>query len=109
MQDHLRKQGGDMNKTIEEYYSQAHMLPLLVKQKLRRFNQNPDIAEEFESWILNKAYRKSGAIVVQGYTAEKIAAISEYMDGEAAFITLMDLREHPEETMKQLESGFKRK
>ena len=47
--------------------------------------------------------------MVQGYTAEKIAAISEYMDGEAAFITLMDLREHPEETMKQLESGFKRK
>ncbi|MCD8020323.1 MAG: hypothetical protein LUF92_12315 [Clostridiales bacterium] len=98
-----------MSKIIGDYYAKAPMLPLLVQQKIERFNRNPDIAAEFEDWIVNKAYRKNNAVMIQGYTAEKLAAISEYMNGEAAFITLINLREQPEKTLKKIETGFKRK
>lgn len=109
MQRHLLKRGGKMSKIIQEYYEQVHVLPLLVKQKIRRFDQNRDIAEEFEFWIQNKTYKQDSPIMIEKYTAEKIAAISPYMDGEAAFITLLDLREYPDKTLKKIASGFDRK
>ena len=54
-----------MNKVIEQYYKDAHIMPLLLKKKMAAFEKHPDIAGEFEYWIINKQY-------CDGCTAEGI-------------------------------------
>ena len=96
-----------MSEIIKEYYSKADIMPLLLKSKLSKFEIHLDIAEEFEYWIKNKSYIKENAISVNGYTAEKLASLSEYLDGEGAFMMLIELRENPTKAMTKIENGFK--
>ncbi len=77
---------------------------LEIKALDKRFT----IGEELVYWLENGCYKQDG-IVVEGYSAEKIAALSKYYDGEAAFIMLIQLREKPEMAKKQLIRGFKMK
>ena len=94
-----------MNKVIEAYYNQAPINPFLLKQKIDKFSRNPDIQEEFAYWITNKAFSKE-PVVVEGYTAEKLASLSEYLMGEGAFLLLIELRENPGKALKQISKGF---
>lgn len=94
-----------MDKIIEAYYSQAPINSFLLKQKMAKFSRNPDVKKEFAYWIENKTFAKD-AIAVEGYTAEKLASLSEYLMGEGAFLLLIELRENPEKAMKQIEKGF---
>ena len=98
-----------MLKTIEEYYKKASIMPLLLKQKMAKMSANPDIAEEFAFWITKGIYKKENAINIEGYTAESIAKLSPYMDGEGAFILMIELREKPEKAKKRIADGFKMK
>lgn len=94
-----------MDKIIEAYYSQAPINAFLLKQKMARFSRNPDIKKEFAYWIENKTFIKD-AVVVEGYTAENLAAMSEYLVGESAFLLLIELRENPKSAIKQINKGF---
>lgn len=98
-----------MSTIIESYYKEANIMPLLMKQKLDKFQRNKDIASEFEYWITNKKYLENNCVLEQGYTAKKIAEISSLLDGEAAFLLLIELREEPEKGLKRIRSGFKLK
>ena len=95
-----------MSRMIEEYYQQAGIMPFLLKRKMAKLQRNPDILHEFEFWIKNHRYTNSDCVAVQGYTAQKLAAISEYLDGEGAFMLLIELREHPESAIQKIASGF---
>lgn len=94
-----------MNKVIEAYYAQAQTNSFLIKQKIAKFSRNTDLQAEFAYWIEKKTYKRN-AVVVHGYTAEKLATLSEYLNGEGAFMLMIELRENPEKAMYQISHGF---
>lgn len=96
-----------MSKIINDYYKKAKIMPLLLKTKLKKFNNNPDIEEEFEYWILNKEYKDN--VIVEGYTAKSLSKLSKYLDGEGAFMLLIELRENPTKALEKISNGFKLK
>lgn len=96
-----------MSKVIETYYKAAGIMPLLLKKKMAAFAKHPDIAAEFEYWISNKKYLDG--VSAEGYTAKSIAALSSYMDGEGAFMLLIELRENPGKAKARIAEGFKMK
>lgn len=55
-----------------------------------------------------KKYKDNG-IKERGYTARRLASISEYLSGEGAFIMLIELRENPDKALKKIKGGFKKK
>ena len=97
-----------MSTVIENYYGQTNIPPLLLKQKLNKFSRHKDIQKEFEYWIIHQEYIRGG-ISVEGYTAKSLAALSEYVDGEAAFMLLIELRDAPHKALRRIKSGFKLK
>lgn len=97
-----------MSDLIKDFYKKAGTIPFLLSRKTEIFERNPDIASEFEYWIINKRFKSDG-IVEQGYSAEKLASISEYLNGEGAFSLLVELRENPDRALKRIKGGFKKK
>jgi len=97
-----------MSRIIENYYRQTNIMPFLLKQKMTKLSKNEDILKEFEYWIEHKTYLPNG-ICIEGYTAKALAALSEYIDGEAAFMILIELREAPDRALRTIKSGFKMK
>ena len=91
---------------IIEYYKKANIMPLLLKQKMAKFNKHSDIAAEFEYWIQNSSYKKDNPILVDGYTAEALAKLSKYLDGEGAFMLLIELRDNPSKAKARIAEGF---
>ena len=97
-----------MKPIIEEYYAQANLVPFLLQQKFEKLTRNKDVCDEFEYWIVNKKYKADG-ITINGYSAEKLANLSSFLDGEGSFMLLIELRENPEKALKQIQQGFKLK
>lgn len=95
-----------MSKIIENYYKQANVMPLLLKQKMSKLQRNEDIMSEFEYWIEHKQYIQNG-VSIKGYTARSLAELSVYADGEAAFMLLIELRETPDRALRRIKDGFK--
>ena len=95
-----------MSRLIEEYYKQAAVMPLLLKQKMTKLRRNGDIQKEFEYWIEHKDYMQNG-VSIEGYTAKKLSELSDYIDGEAAFMLLIELREAPDKALQRIRNGFK--
>ena len=98
-----------MSNVIKKFYEDNKIPGILLKQKLARFDKNPDIAAEFEYWIEHKTYKEAGAVSVEGYTAKKLSEKSEYLNGEGAFAMLVELRDNPKKALQQIAKGFKRK
>lgn len=98
-----------MSEKIREFYTGNKLPKVLVNQKIKTFEKHPDIAAEFENWIAGKGYKDTGAVIVEGYSAKKLAEVSEYLNGDGAFIMLIELRENPEGAKRQIVQGFKRK
>ena len=71
------------------------------------FDKHKDIASEFEKWIKEKEYKMEGAVTVEGYTAKKLSEISDYLNGEGAFMMLVELRENPKKAKERIAGGFK--
>lgn len=55
--------------------------------------------QEFEYWLDPRQYKFDG-VVVEGYSARTLAQVSVFLDGEAAFVYLIELRENPEKSIK---------
>jgi lysozyme family protein len=74
------------------------------------FANHEDILKEFYVWIKTKHYpeEKEGAIVVQGYTAGKIAAECRGMlEPIKVYQYLVKLREKPKEALEKIQGGLK--
>jgi hypothetical protein len=98
-----------MSKIIEEYYNQADVMPLLINQKMSKLQKHEDILKEFEYWIESKSYKTEDTVTVNEYTAQKLAELSEFIDGEGAFMLLIELRENPDRAMRRISEGFRMK
>ena len=98
-----------MSEIIEQFYQGINIPKMLIQYKISRISKHPDIEAEFEQWILYKEYCENNPVKVEGYTAKQIATLSKYMDGEGAFMQLIDLRENPKSAIEQIKSGFKMK
>ena len=48
-------------------------------------------------------------MLVESYSAKDLAQTSIFLDGEAAFVFLIELRENPEKALKQIAKRFKMK
>lgn len=94
-----------MNSIIRDYYENAGVKPFLIDEKLDKLKKYSDIEAEFEYWIKNKQYKND--VSVEGYTASDIANMSHYLNGEGAFMLLIELRENPEMAKQKIRNGFK--
>jgi len=97
-----------MSEILRQFYEDNKIPVVLLKQKIAKLENHSDIAEEFEYWIKNKDYKADG-ISIEGYTAQRLAEESQYMNGEGAFMMLIELRENPKKALAQIQKGFKRK
>lgn len=96
-----------MSKAIETFYIEHGTPQVILNKKLKDFEQNPDIASEFETWISSGQYKGNGAVSVEGYTAKQLSEVSPLLNGESAFIMLIELRNNPDKALKQIQKGFK--
>jgi hypothetical protein len=74
------------------------------------FANHEDILKEFYVWLKTKHYpeEKEGAIVVQGYTAAKIAAECRGMlEPIKVYQYLIKLREKPKEALEEIQGGLR--
>ena len=94
-----------MSSIIKDYYENAGVKPFLIEDKLDKLKKHSDIAAEFEYWIQNKQYRND--VSVEGYTVTDVANMSHYLNGEGAFMFLIELREKPEKAKQKMRNGFK--
>lgn len=97
-----------MSQSIKEYYSKTKLDKRLVDRKLELFEKHLDIMLEFEYWLETRQYKSNG-VLVEGYSAKDLAQTSIFLDGEAAFVFLIELRENPKKALKQIANGFKMK
>lgn len=96
-----------MTSKVRDYYQKANISEALMARKEKLFEKNPDIEQEFEYWIENGQYKaREECLVIEGYTAEKIASLSKLIDGEGAFVMLAELRDNPEKAMRRIKAGF---
>ena len=96
-----------MSAIIENYYKQTPLPGGLLERKRKLWVKHPDIAAEFEHWIQNEQYDDSReCLVIEGYTAEQLAAKFPLLNGEGAFVMLAELRESPEKAKRRLSAGF---
>ncbi len=96
-----------MSRIIEDYYAKAKVMPLLLKRKMTKLSRHSDIAAEFEYWIAEKQYKDRNCIVVEGYSAKRLSELSKFLDGEGAFMLLIELRENTKNALEKISNGFK--
>ncbi len=94
-----------MNSIIRDYYENVGVKPFLIDEKMDKLKKYSDIEAEFEYWIQNKQYKND--VSVEGYTASDIANMSHFLNGEGAFMLLIELRENPEKAKQKILNGFK--
>lgn len=97
-----------MKHVVEEFYAKTKIPTALLSPKIEKLRNNKDILEEFEYWITHRKYKADG-VEVNGYSAKKLAMLSRFLDGEGAFMLLIELRENPEKALKRIKQGFKLK
>ena len=98
-----------MNDIIRQFYEKTNLPKPIVEQKVAAFRRHSDIAEEFEQWITDRTYKAEGAVTIEDDTASKLSEMSEYLNGDGAFVLLIELREQPEKAHKRIGQGFKYK
>lgn len=97
-----------MDGEILEYLTkEKHCEPEVVAPlMLKKISKYEDIRKDFESWLKERKYRKSGAVEVEGWTAEKVAKEVPDLDGIGAFNFLVTLRDEPEKAKEIVENKF---
>lgn len=98
-----------MRKRIADFYESSNLPKTLKISNIKRFEKYDDIAIEFEEWLCSKTFKSVDAVTVEGYTARKLSELFPYLNGDGAFILLIELREAPQKALKQIANGFKKK
>ena len=95
-----------MSDIIEKYYEENGVSSVLKTKRVAKFAENADIEREFERWIESKEYTVENPITIEGYTAKNLSEESQFLDGEGAFLMLIELRENPQKALKRIKNGF---
>lgn len=96
-----------MSGIIKEFYEEKKVPKPILEQRLKKFEKHEDIASEFEAWIKERKYKIDGAVTIEGYTAKILSELSEYLNGDGAFMMLIELRENPKKARERIAAGFK--
>lgn len=80
----------------------------LLSESFNRSEEEINIDFNVDEKLLS-ALESFGAVSEEGYTAKKLAGMSKYLNGEGAFMMLIELRENPEKALAQIQDGFKLK
>ena len=91
-----------MISVIKEFYERTGIVPFLLKSKIARLEKNPDILAEFVQWIEDGTYQEQNCVAVSGFSAKALAEKSPLLDGEGAFMTLIELRDNPEKAKEMI-------
>ena len=91
-----------MISVVKEYYEKAGIMPVLLASKISKLERHPDVLEEYATWIKTGTYKETDCVSVAGFTAKQLSELSEFFDGEGAFMMLIDLREKPTMAAKKL-------
>ena len=76
-----------------------------MRMKADSYKKHLDIAKELEYWIENRTYMQERCVEIEGYAAEKLSKLSEFLDGEGAFALLIELRENPNKALMKISRG----
>ena len=95
-----------LSSVVKEYYEKAGIMPALLNSKIGKLERHPDVLAEFVEWIKTGCYKETDCVEVDGYTAKRISAVSAFLDGEGAFMMLVDLREKPALAKKKLANAL---
>ena len=98
-----------MNEVIKRFYEDKKIPAPIMKSKFEKLDKYPDVASEFEHWIKTGSYKEEDPLTVEGYTACRLASESKYLEGEGAFMMLIELRENPKKALNSISNGFKMK
>lgn len=88
---------------VKEKRCDAKVVAPMMWKKVAKYD---GIRAEFEEWLKNREYRKTGAVEVNGWTAEKVAKTAPDLDGIGAFNFLVTLRDDPEAAAEIIENKF---
>jgi len=97
-----------MSEVINEYYKKTKLDERHIKRKVALFDSNNDIKQEFEYWIKNGEFVENG-VEVEGCTAKSLSMQSKFLEGEGAFVLLIELRQNPDKAIRMIKEGFKLK
>ena len=93
--------------TLKDYIEKETELDSeTVDEMLSGFINNPDIALEFEEWIVSQNYKTENPIEIEGYTAKDISELASFMKGLGVYNFMIYLREYPEEALSDIKEGF---
>ena len=94
---------------IIDFFKSSELPEYVIQKNVKSFERNPDLAAEFAKWLSNGKYEQENPIKVEGYTAQDIVALADFLDGAGAFNFLITLRERPEKAKGYIKDGFKMK
>lgn len=91
-------------KYIEENTNQYH-----IEDKKKDLDEAKGKMFSDLNWITEKQYKEKNCVVVEGYSAKRLSELSKFLDGEGAFMFLIELRENPKNALEKIANGFKMK
>jgi hypothetical protein len=98
-----------MEKILSYLTEARNVKPEVAKKICAAFERHDDIRTELESWIDTKAFPQDSPMIINGYTAEKVAGLAPFMDGVGVYNFMITLRERPDNAEKIIAAGFPRK
>ena len=82
------------------------MPPAHIANTLDLLKKQADIYAEFVAWLEAREFPEHG-IIVEGYSASKIAQIQPKLSGLAVYLLLAELRSDTERALGYLKEGLK--
>jgi len=98
-----------MEKILNYLTEIRNVKPTVATKICSSFEQHNDILSELYYWIDTQMFPQDNPIIINGYTAEKIASLAPFMDGVGVYNFMITLRERPEYAEKTIADGFPRK
>lgn len=98
-----------MDKIIQYYIEEKQVTEVVAKVLAKSISKYADIRKEFEYWIDNRNYDAPNAIIINGYTANRIHDAAPFLDASGVYSFMVTLRDDPQKAQEYLSNGFPRK
>lgn len=97
-----------MEQILNYLTNELHQSERIASRNAAKLCKYDDIKAEFLAWVDTKDYSDSG-LVIEGYTAKKIAELAPFMSGVGVYNFMVTLRDNPEIAHETIDAGFPRK
>ena len=96
------------DKILKYYLEEKKVTPVVANVLMKKILKYGDIANEFSMYLDTRSFRFENALVVEGYTAEKLSQISP-LDAAGVYAFMVTLRDDKEKALDTIKKGFPRK